>query len=115
MALFQKKTKNEQAEAVTAEKINLYPVVHVTDSLKAYQKQLVLKEVESLQELREVQLAFGGVLEEDTVLREKLGVFHDRFASVGEISGQFAEVEKNIEASVQQAQQQVGSLRESSG
>ena len=49
MALFQKKTKNEQAEAVTAEKINLYPVVHVADSLKEYQKQLVLKEVESLQ------------------------------------------------------------------
>lgn len=115
MALFQKKTKKEQAETVAAEKINLYPVVHVADSLKEYQKQLVLKEVESLQELREVQLAFGGVLEEDTVLREKLGVFHDRFASVGEISGQFAEVEKNIEASVQQAQQQVGSLRESSG
>lgn len=115
MALFQKKTNKEKMKAASAEKINLYPVVHVADSLKDYQKQLILKEVESLQELREVQLAFDEVLAEDTIFREKLESFHDRFASVGQIAGQFAEVEKNIEASVEQAQQQVGSLRESSG
>ena len=34
MALFQKKRNNEQVETVPAEKINLYPVVHVADSLK---------------------------------------------------------------------------------
>lgn len=115
MGLFQKKKKNEQIELVPVEKINMYPVVHVVNSLKDYQKQLASKEVESLQELRDVQLAFDKVLAEDTTLQEKLGSFHDRFASVGEIAGQFAEVEKNIEASVAQAQQQVGSLRESSG
>lgn len=115
MALFQKKTNKDQMEAASAEKIDLYPVAHVADSLKEYQKQLLLEEVESLQELREVQLAFNEVLSEDVILREKLEVFHDRFASVGQIAGQFAEVEKNIETSVEQAQQQVGSLRESSG
>lgn len=115
MALFQKKTNKEQMEVVSAEKIDLYPVVHVADSLMDYQKQLILKEVESLQELREVQLAFNAVLDEDTILRDKLETFHDRFASVGQIVGQFAEVERNIETSVEQAQQQVGSLRESSG
>ena len=116
MALFQKKTNKEQVEATSTEKkINLYPVVHGADSLKDYQKQLVLKEVESLQELREVQLAFDEVLAKDTILREKLEYFHNRFASVGQIAGQFAKVEKNIEDSVEQAQRHVGSLRESSG
>ena len=77
MALFQKKTNKEQVEATSTEKkINLYPVVHVADSLKDYQKQLVLKEVESLQELREVQLAFDEVLAKDTILREKLEYFY---------------------------------------
>lgn len=115
MGLFQKKTKTEQIAFMPAEKINMYPVVHVVNSLKDYQKQLASKEVESLQELRDVQIAFNKVLVEDTTLQEKLSSFHDQFASVGEIAGQFAEVEKNIEASVAQAQQQVGSLRESSG
>lgn len=115
MGLFSRKTEKKQGELVSAQQQNLYPIVHVADSLKEYRQQLVLKEVESLQELRDIQLAFDDVLEENTVLRDKLGSFHERFASVGQISGQFAEVEKNIADSVDQAQNQVGSLRESSG
>ncbi|MED9903853.1 MAG: methyl-accepting chemotaxis protein [Lachnospiraceae bacterium] len=115
MSLFEKKEKNKQEENQMAEQLDLYPIVHVSNSLQDYQKQLVLKEVSSLQELREVQLAFEDVLEENTVLREKLESFHGRFESVGQISNQFAEVKAEVTETVGQAQQQVDSLRESSG
>ncbi|MGN1148875.1 MAG: methyl-accepting chemotaxis protein [Lachnospiraceae bacterium] len=111
MIFSKKKAEIKQDDNKAAEQMNLYPIVHVTKSLKDYQKQLVQKEVSSLQELREVQLAFDEVLEENTVLREKLTSFHGRFEAVGEISGQFGEVKRNIAGSVEQAQQQVSSLK----
>ncbi len=98
----------------TEEKIDLYPIVHVSDSLQAYRKELVLKEVNSLNELREIDTAFQNVLEENAALREELDSFHDIFASVGQISGQFAVVKKDIAGSVEQAQQQVSGLKVSS-
>ena len=57
-----------------------------------YQKQLVIKEVDSLKELREVQLSFGGVLKENDSLKEKMDSFHDVFETVGQVSGQFEDV-----------------------
>ena len=95
-------------------KMDLYPVEHVARSIQSYQKDLVLKEVESLKELRNIRIAFRSVLKEDNVLKEKLDSFHDVFSSVGEISGQFATVKEEIAASVEHAQQQVGELKESS-
>ena len=41
VALFQKKTNKEQIEIESVEKIDLFPVVHVADSLMDYQKQLI--------------------------------------------------------------------------
>lgn len=111
MIFSKKKAEIKQDDNKAAEQMNLYPIVHVAKSLKDYQKQLVQKEVNSLQEMREVQLAFDEVLEENTVLREKLTSFHGRFEAVGEISGQFGEVKSNIAGSVEQAQQQVSSLK----
>ncbi len=110
MFLSKKKVEAPKIE----EKIDLYPIVHVSDSLQAYRKELVLKEVNSLNELREIDTAFQNVLEENAALREELDSFHDIFASVGQISGQFAVVKKDIAGSVEQAQQQVSGLKVSS-
>lgn len=110
MFLYKKKVEAPKTE----EKIDLYPIVHVSDSLQAYRKELVLKEVNSLNELREIDTAFQNVLEENAALREELDSFHDIFASVGQISGQFAVVKKDIAGSVEQAQQQVSGLKVSS-
>lgn len=116
MALFKKKTEQPAAvQTAEREQYDFYPIVHVADSLKEYQQDLVLKEVDTLSELRQIQLAFNDVLEENSVLRDKLGSFHDRFVSVGQISEQFTDVQKNISEKVEQAQEQVGSLKESSG
>lgn len=107
--------KNESVEAaVQREPLDLHPIVHVADSLKDYQKQLAINEVSSLNELQEVQTAFCEVLEENAALKEKLDSFHDMFASVGEVSSQFAGVQQKISDSVDQAQRQVGGLKDSS-
>lgn len=101
-------------EIPQTEKLDLHPILHVSDCLKGYQKQLAINEVSSLNELQEVQTAFQEVFEENASLKEKLDSFHDLFGAVGEASGQFDDVKKDISASVEEAQQRVGGLKESS-
>ena len=113
--MFQKKKEIQQQADKIIEKPDYYPIVHVARSLKGYQKQLLLKEVDSLEELQQVTASFDEVLEVNAASKDKLENFRDRFVQVGEISEQFAEVKKNIDASVEQAQQQVGGLKDSSG
>lgn len=113
MALFRKK-EVKQEEIAVAEEHDYYPITHVADSLKEYQKHLIQNEVDSLQELREVQISFDEVLKENNSLQTKLDDFHDRFLSVGQIAEQFGGVKKEIALSVEEAQQQVNGLKESS-
>lgn len=98
----------------TGEEAELYPVVYVADSLLQCQKEMVLKEVGSLNELRNIRKAFQDVLKEDVILQEKLDTFHEVFASVSQISGQFAEVEKDITDTVGNVQQHVSGLKSGS-
>ena len=56
--------KNKQSGSQVQEEKSLYPVLHVADSLKAYQRELVKKEVASLWELSRVGDSFSGVLKE---------------------------------------------------
>lgn len=113
--MFQKKNKVQQQAAVSAEKPNYYPIGHVVNSLKNYQKQLLAKEVESLEELQQVTTSFDDVLTENIASRDKLENFRGRFVQVGEISEHFAQVKREIDTSVGQAQKQVDGLKESSG
>ena len=57
--LFQRKNRMKSGEAPQEEK-GLYPVLYVINVLKDYQKDLVRKEVESLQELGLVGSSFNG-------------------------------------------------------
>ena len=113
--MFQFKKEVKEQVQKTEEKLNLHPVVHVTDSLLDYHKKLSQTEVKSLDELQEIQNTFQNVLEENEQLKEKLGSFHETFESVGETSGQFAGVREDITKAVEEAQQKVGGLKESSG
>ena len=113
--MFRKKKEVQQQAEQIMEKPNYYPIRYVTRSLKNYQKQLLTKEVDSLEELQQVAISFDEVLAVNTASKDKLENFRDRFVQVGEISEQFAEVKKNIDASVEQAQKQVGGLKDSSG
>ncbi len=96
------------------EQDKLYPLLHVAASIHDYQKKVVEKEVSSLQELRAVQLSFGGVLKENNILKEKMDAFHGIFENVGRVSGEFEDVKREIEESVNQAQDQMSGLKKSS-
>ena len=113
--LFQNRKKEVQETERIFEKPNYYPFVYMANSLKSFQKELLTKEVDSLEELQKVTSSFEDVLAVNTSSKDKLESFRDQFVQVGEISEQFAEVKRNIDASVEQAQQQVGGLKDSSG
>lgn len=104
--------KNEVV--LQTENLDLHPIIHVSDCLKDYQKQLAQNEVSSLNELQMIQTAFHEVMEENALLREQLDSFHAIFQSVRQASDQFAAVKTDIVSSVDCAQQQVGGLKESS-
>lgn len=108
------KNKTVENQAAEGKKVNLDPIVQASRNLSDCQKELVEKEASSMQELQEVKQAFGEVLGDSAVLREKLDSFHAMFAAVGEVSGKFADVKKDIDGSVEQAQEQVNDLKMSS-
>ena len=114
MGLFKKKEAEKAINIQkTAEKMDLYPVIHVSESLKGYQKQLVSNEVQSLEELHQVEVSFRQLLEEHATLKEKMDSFHEVFLSVRDISGEVSSVKENIDESVGKARTQVGGLKES--
>ena len=100
--LFFKKQEKEEISVQKAESIDTYPILHVADSLKGYQKQMLQKEVKSLEVLREMQLAFQEVMQENTTSMDKLNNFENDFGSVEQVSAQFVKVKDDITESVEQ-------------
>lgn len=89
---------------------NLHPVLHVADSLKEYQKDLVQKEVASLRELDMVGSSFSSVLQEAERFQGKLQDLGSSFSNIDETAEQFAEVRNEISQTVSGAQGQMEAL-----
>ena len=107
--------RNKRQEDVAAEnEENLYPVVHVMNTLKEYEKEMVQKEVDSLWELNEIRGSFDTVLRETESFQERLSDFEQNFMSIEQASGGFAQVKDTVAQSVQQAQDEVTELKSSS-
>lgn len=104
----------KKEQVVQTEELDLYPILHIADSMKRYQKKLVVNEVASLNELQEIQTAFDAVVEENKKLNENLSSFYENFSIVGEVSQEFGAVQENINQAVQQAERQVDGLKNSS-
>ncbi len=96
------------------EKKSLYPVLFVMDTLNDYRKELVQKEVDSLNELGQIKSSFNHVLDETGSFQEKLQDFGNTFSSIEAVSGEFALVKNKIDESVSQAQNEVAQLKSSS-
>lgn len=111
--LFRKKSQLEMDNEHKSEK-SLQPVLHVTDSLKKYQKDLVQKEVDSLYELSLIGSSFGDVLGEADNFQDSLQDFGNNFSSIGETSEKFADVKNEIAKSVEHAQSGVKEFKSSS-
>lgn len=117
--MFNWKKKTEKAAAaqntLTKEKPDCYPIIHTVNSIEEYRQQILLKEIDSLQGLGKIRSSFDDVLAKESMMKEQMDAFLERFLHVGEISEQFGMVKLQIDDSVKHAQEQVDGLKESSG
>ncbi len=105
--------KSRQTPAAGGEK-SLYPILHVAGSLKEYQKELVQKEVESLQELTLIDSSFSAVVEEADSFQAKLQDFGQSFSNIDQSAGRFSQVKEEIAQTVEGAQQKIEELKDAS-
>ena len=106
--------KNRTQPKQPGQENSLYPVLHVADSLKEYQKELVKKEVSSLSELSMVGASFAGVLREADSFQEKLQELGQSFSSIDQTAEQFGQVRGEIAQMVTEAQGQMEALGQTS-
>ena len=88
----------------------LYPILHMAGSLKAYQQELVRKEVASLAELGKVEAAFSGVLQEGDQFQAKLQELGGSFSGIEDAAEQFGQVRGEIGLAVDDARSQMAAL-----
>lgn len=94
--------------------VDTYPLLHVMDSLKDYQKDLLQKEVDSLKQLGQINYSFKKVLNESENFQKTLQDFEGAFSNINQVSGQFEQVKSDIAKSVTAAQNKVEGLKGSS-
>ncbi|MCI8284925.1 MAG: chemotaxis protein [Firmicutes bacterium] len=111
--LFSKKEPNKSANLQYSEK-SLYPILHMTDSLRDYKFKLVNKEVESLRELSMINNTFSGVLNEADQFQVKLHDFGQSFSNIDQAAGRFADVRNSISETVSETQSKVDELKNTS-
>lgn len=105
--------KNRQTPAAEGER-SLYPILHVASSLKDYQKAVVQKEVESLQELTLIDSSFSSVVKEADSFQAKLQDFGQSFSNINQSAGRFSQVKEDIAQTVESAQQKIEELKTAS-
>ena len=106
--------KKRQSSELKREKPSLYPVLHVAESLKAYQQDLVKKEVTSLWELSQVKSSFDGVLSEGNRFQVKLQELSESFAGIGQEAEHFGQIRAEIGQAVSGAREQMENLGQTS-
>lgn len=114
--MFGRKLKTQKENVISAqeETLDMYPVIHVADSIIEYQKQLAEREVESLDEMADIQKAFVLATKENERLKDQVQELSSVFADVGQIATSFDGVKNGIVDSVGEAQQKVDELKNSS-
>ena len=108
------KTQKENVISVQEETLDMHPVIHVADSIIEYQKQLAEREVESLDEMADIQKAFVLATKENERLKDQVQELSSVFADVGQIATSFDGVKNEIVDSVGEAQQKIDELKNSS-
>lgn len=115
MGLFNRKN-NEVTEntAAAAPAVRDYaPIRHVANSVLGYQRQLVEKEVSSLEQLRHIHESFDEVLREDRELKDEMQKFGEVFTSLSESAMKYDDVKAEISRSVDDAKEKMGLLEQS--
>lgn len=114
--MFGRKLKTQKENVILAqeETLDMHPIIHVADSIIEYQKQLAEREVESLDEMADIQKAFVLATKENERLKDQVQELSSVFADVGQIATSFDGVKNGIVDSVGEAQQKVYELKNSS-
>ena len=114
--MFGRKLKTQKENVILAqeETLDMHPIIHVADSIIEYQKQLAEREVESLDEMADIQKAFVLATKENERLKDQVQELSSVFADVGQIATSFDGVKNGIVDSVGEAQQKVDELNNSS-
>ena len=114
--MFGRKLKTQKENVISAqeETLDMHPVIHVADSIIEYQKQLAEREVESLDEMADIQKAFVLATKENERLKDQVQELSPVFADVGQIATSFDGVKNEIVDSVGEAQKKVDELKNSS-
>lgn len=114
--MFGRKLKTQKENVISAqeETLDMHPVIHVADSIIEYQKQLAEREVESLDEMSDIQKAFVLATKENERLKDQVQELSSVFADVGQIATSFDGVKNEIVDSVGEAQKKVDELKNSS-
>lgn len=114
--MFGRKLKTQKENVISAqeETLDMHPVIHVADSIIEYQKQLAEREVESLDEIADIQKAFVLATKENERLKDQVQELSSVFADVGQIATSFDGVKNEIVDSVGEAQKKVDELKNSS-
>ena len=114
--MFGRKLKTQKENVISAqeETLDMHPVIHVADSIIEYQKQLVEREVESLDEMADIQKAFVLATKENERLKDQVQELSSVFADVGQIATSFDGVKNEIVDSVGEAQKKEDELKNSS-
>lgn len=114
--MFGRKLKTQKKNVILAqeETLDMHPIIHVADSIIEYQKQLAEREVESLDEMADIQKAFVLATKENERLKDQVQELSSVFADVGQIATSFDGVKNGIVDSVGEAQQKVDELKNSS-
>ncbi|WP_408071738.1 methyl-accepting chemotaxis protein [Butyrivibrio sp. JL13D10] len=116
--IFKKKTE-EPVAAVQVDKSEFEAekkdaLIYIANSIKTFQKELVHNEVTALTEIHDMGEAVENVIESNTQLRSEMDAFNEMFAAVNDSAGKFEDVKVNILNSVQNAQNKVAELKDSS-
>lgn len=112
MGIFRKKIDKEQPVVIEKNiQEELYPVIYTQKYVKERIDELSEEEVNISREIIQIKDSFGAVTENGTGLSECVDNFHDSFLQIGEVVGQFQEVEQSILDSVENAKAQVSVLQ----
>ena len=110
-----KKNKIEATVVQTPEKNreDARAIIHVAKNAREIQREIAKMEVDSLQEIYNLKVAFDEVMESNKELRETVGAFGEVFESMQESANHLNEVKNQIVDSVSNAQDKVDELKSS--
>ncbi len=116
--MFKRKSEvpvNQQIQApASTDKEKMESLVYIANSIRAFQKELVQNELNSLTEIHDMGVAVNTVMESNAQLREQMDAFNEMFEGVNASASKFEDVKVNILKSVENAQNKVEELKTSS-